>query len=77
MSVSDQAMPKVTSLNRCGGGFADVRIVEAIHESAQTGRVMEILKLPSKRRPTLQKVHRPAHDKPKTLKTKSTSGEAA
>lgn len=59
-------------------GLADVRIIEAIHASAQSGKVVEIPKLPEKKKPTLeQEIHRPAHDKPKTIKTKSTSGEAA
>lgn len=59
-------------------GLADVRIVEAIHESARTGKTVEIPKLAAKKKPTLQQeIHRPAHDKPKTVKTKSTSGEAA
>jgi predicted dehydrogenase len=59
-------------------GLADVRIIEAIHESAQSGGIVDIPKLPAKKRPTIQQeIHRPAHDKPKTVKTKSTSGEAA
>jgi len=59
-------------------GLADVRIVEAIYESARTRKVVEIPELPAKKRPTLrQAIHRPAHDKPKTVRAKSPSGEAA
>jgi glucose-fructose oxidoreductase len=59
-------------------GLADVRIVEAIYESARTRKVVELAKLPAKKRPTLrQEIHRPAHGKPKTVKAKSPSGEAA
>lgn len=59
-------------------GLADVRIVEAIYESAKTGRVVELPELPAKKRPTLrQEIHRPAHGKPKTVQAKSPSGEAA
>jgi predicted dehydrogenase len=42
-------------------GLADVRIVEAIYESARTRRVVELPELPAKKRPTLrQEIHRPA-----------------
>ena len=59
-------------------GLADVRIVQAIYQSAKTKKVIEIPELPEKRRPTKgQEIHRPAHDKPETVKTKSPSGEAA
>jgi predicted dehydrogenase len=59
-------------------GLADVRIVRAIYESAKTKKVVQIPDLPEKQRPTKrQEVRRPAHDKPKTVKTKSPSGEAA
>jgi len=59
-------------------GLADVRIVEAIYESARTRKVVEIPELPAKKRPTLrQAIHRPAHGKPKTVRAKSPSGEAA
>jgi predicted dehydrogenase len=59
-------------------GLADVRIVEAIYESARTGKVVELPELPEKKRPTArQEIHRPAHDKPKTVRAKSPSGEAA
>jgi len=59
-------------------GLADVRIVEAIYESAKRRKVVELPDLPAKKRPTVrQEIHRPAHGKPKTVRTKSPSGEAA
>lgn len=59
-------------------GLADIRIVRAIYESAQSGKTVELPKMPSKRRPTLrQEIHRPAHGKPGTVKAESPSGEAA
>jgi glucose-fructose oxidoreductase len=59
-------------------GLADVRIVEAIYKSAKAGRVVELAKLPAKKRPTLrQEIRRPAHGKPKTVRAKSPSGKAA
>ncbi len=59
-------------------GLADVRIVNAIHESASTGKPVQLPATEKKRRPHLgQQIHRPAHGKPKTVKTQSPSGEAA
>ena len=59
-------------------GMADVCIVQAIYDSAKTGRVIELPELPAKKRPTArQEIHRPAHAKPKTVRAKSPSGEAA
>jgi predicted dehydrogenase len=59
-------------------GMADVRIVQAIYESAKTRRVVELPELPAKKRPTVrQEIDRPAHEKPKTVRAKSPSGEAA
>jgi glucose-fructose oxidoreductase len=59
-------------------GLVDVMIVEAIYESLRTGKPVDPPALPAKRRPDLQQeIHRPAHDKPKTVKAKSPSGEAA
>jgi predicted dehydrogenase len=50
-------------------GLADVRIVRAIYESAQTGRPVELPETPEKRRPDLkQEIHRPAHGKPDTVR---------
>lgn len=59
-------------------GLADVRIVQAIYESAKSGKPIELPELPQKRQPApSQEIHRPGHDKPETVKTKSPSGEAA
>jgi len=59
-------------------GLADVRIVQAIYESVKTRRVVELPELPAKKRPTArQEIHRPGHGKPKTVRAKSPSGEAA
>jgi hypothetical protein len=59
-------------------GLADVRIVEAIYESARAGKSVELPAQPEKKRPSRgQEIHRPAHEKPKTVRVKSPSGEAA
>lgn len=59
-------------------GLADVRIVQAIYESARTGKTVRLPELPAKKRPTLnQEIRRPAHEKPATVHAKSPSGEAA
>jgi predicted dehydrogenase len=59
-------------------GLADVRIIQAIYESARTRRFVELPELPAKKRPTVrQEIHRPSHEKPKTVRAKSPSGEAA
>jgi glucose-fructose oxidoreductase len=59
-------------------GLADVRIVEAIYESARTKRAVQLPEFPAKRRPTLgQEIHRPAHGKPQMIHTKPPSREAA
>ena len=59
-------------------GLADVRIVEAIYESAQTKRAILIPELPDKRRPSVnQEIHRPAHGKPRIVHAKPPSREAA
>jgi len=59
-------------------GLADVRVVQAIYKSAGSKRSVDLPALPNKARPTVQQeIHRPAHEKPKTVKTKSPSGEAA
>ena len=59
-------------------GLADVRIVQAIYESARQEKAVEIPKLPAKRRPRLrQAIQRPAHGLPRTVNAKSPSGEAA
>jgi predicted dehydrogenase len=59
-------------------GLADVRIVRAIDESAQTGRIIELPELTIKKRPTpRQEIDRPAHAKATTVDAESPSGEAA
>src|SRR5437762_8651660 len=59
-------------------GLADVRIVQAIYESARTRRIVELPELPAKKRPTThQEIQRPSHEKPTTVHAKSPSGEAA
>jgi predicted dehydrogenase len=59
-------------------GFADVRIVQAIYDSAKSGKLVELPELPQRKRPTpAQEIRRPGHDKPQTVKAKSPSGEAA
>jgi glucose-fructose oxidoreductase len=59
-------------------GLADVRIVEAIYESARTKKPIHLPELHGKRRPTLnQEIHRPAHGKPQMVHTKAPSREAA
>ncbi len=59
-------------------GLADVRIVRAIYESAQTHRAVELPDLPAKKRPNPgQAIHRPAHGKPSTVNAESPAGEAA
>ena len=59
-------------------GWADVRIVEAIYESARTKRAVRLPELPVRKRPKVkQEIHRPAHDKPEIIHTKPPSREAA
>jgi glucose-fructose oxidoreductase len=59
-------------------GLADVRVVRAIYQSARTRRAVDLPEFPKKKRPTMrQEIHRPAHGKLQTVKTKSPSGEAA
>ena len=59
-------------------GLADVRIVEAIHESARTKRAIRVPELPPKKRLQMtQEIHRPAHGKPQMIYTKPPSREAA
>ena len=49
-----------------------------VAERASAGKVVELPDLPNRKRPTKrQEIHRPAHEKPKTVRTKSPSGEAA
>ncbi|HEY4766863.1 MAG TPA: Gfo/Idh/MocA family oxidoreductase [Candidatus Sulfotelmatobacter sp.] len=59
-------------------GLADVRIVEAIYESARTKKTVPLPELPGKKRPTInQEIHRPAHGKPRVVHAKSPSRKAA
>jgi predicted dehydrogenase len=59
-------------------GLADVRIVRAIDESAQTGRIVELPEFGIKKRPSpQQEIDSPAHTKPRTVDAESPSGEAA
>lgn len=59
-------------------GLADVRVVQAIYESARTGRTVSLPELPPKERPSArQEIRRPAHGMPQTVDVESPSGEAA
>lgn len=59
-------------------GLADIRIIRAIYESAKTGRIIDLPKFATKKRPTMrQEIHRPGHNKPQTIDAESPSGEAA
>lgn len=59
-------------------GLADVRIVRAIYESADSQQTVELAPFDVLKRPGMQQeIRRPAHGKPKTVKAKSPSGEAA
>ena len=59
-------------------GLADVRIVEAIYESAQTKKAIRMPELPDRRPPNIQQeIHRPAHGKPRMVKAKAPSRKAA
>jgi predicted dehydrogenase len=59
-------------------GLADVRVVEAIYESAQTKKAIRMPELPDRRRPNIQQeIHRPAHGKPRMVKAKAPSRKAA
>ena len=59
-------------------GLADVRIIEAIYESARTAKPVHLPPFYKRTRPSpAQEIGRPAHGLPKTVKVKSASGEAA
>jgi glucose-fructose oxidoreductase len=59
-------------------GLADVRIVEAIYESARTKKAVRLPELPGKKMAILgQEIHRPAHGKPEIIHAKPASREAA
>src|SRR5262249_31955586 len=72
--ILENKEPEPSGLER----LADVRIVEAMYESARANAPVTIPGLPSKRRPDKgQEITRPGHTKPQTVKAKSPSGEAA
>ena len=59
-------------------GLADVRIIEAVYESAKSGRAVKLTPVEKLKRPGLdQEIHRSGHGKPETIKAKPPSGEAA
>jgi glucose-fructose oxidoreductase len=59
-------------------GLADVRIVEAIYESARTRRSVHLPEFQVKRRPSVkQEIHRPANGKPQIVHSKAPSRQAA
>ncbi|HEX3323061.1 MAG TPA: Gfo/Idh/MocA family oxidoreductase, partial [Terriglobales bacterium] len=59
-------------------GLADVRIIEAVYESAKSGRAVQLSPVDKLKRPGLdQEIHRSGHGKPETIKAKPPSGEAA
>lgn len=56
-------------------GFADVRIIEAIYESALTKRAVRLKRFGKKSRPSLkQEIRRTAHEEPETVRVASPSG---
>jgi predicted dehydrogenase len=63
----------------CGlEGLADVRIVEAIYESARTRKVVRVPELPGEKRLAMsQEIHRPSHGNPEVIQAKPPSREAA
>jgi glucose-fructose oxidoreductase len=59
-------------------GLADVRIVEAIYQSARNGRFVQLPAFRKELRPSLlQQIYRPAQEPPKPVNAASPSGEAA
>ena len=57
-------------------GLQDVRIVEALYKSAETGKVIAIPRTPERKRPTLaQNIVRPPVKKPRLVKVKSASSD--
>jgi glucose-fructose oxidoreductase len=59
-------------------GLADVRIIEAIYESARMKKAVRLPEMPVTRRPNQnQQIRRPPHGKPQTVHTKPPSREAA
>lgn len=59
-------------------GLADVRVVEAIYKSIQSGKFVTLPPFERKVRPgPEQEIHKPAHGKPNTVRAQAPSGEAA
>jgi glucose-fructose oxidoreductase len=59
-------------------GLADIRVVRAIHRSAQAGKLIQLPSFSRRVRPSLQQqIHRPAHQHPTPINAASPSGEAA
>ena len=53
-------------------GLADVRVVNAIYESARTGKTVKLGSFPARPRPGMkQKITRPAHAKPSLVKAEA------
>ena len=56
-------------------GIADVRIIEALYRSAQTGRPVELAPFQRRARPSLeQEIRRPPIDKPEVVHAQAPSG---
>jgi len=59
-------------------GLADVRVIEAIYESARSGKAVRLREFTKKRRPDMaQEIYRPAHGKPETIGVESPKGKTA
>ena len=59
-------------------GLADVRVVEAIYESARSGKSVRLPAVEKRHRPSrAQEIYRSPHGKTKTVDVESPSGEAA
>lgn len=57
-------------------GLADVRVIRAVHESANTGRPVKLGPFPRKQRPTLeQEIKKPAVSEPELIHAQKPSGE--
>jgi predicted dehydrogenase len=57
-------------------GLADVRVIQALYRSAQSGRAVELAPYSRRERPSLeQEIRRPPIDKPETVHVQSPSGE--
>ncbi len=57
-------------------GLADVRVIQALYRSAQTGRAVELAPYTRRERPSLeQEIRRPPIDKPETVRVQSPSGD--